>query len=137
MSGLRGDIGKLRSLEKSIRELPRVLAQKVAAASAEAITEIARGTFDAGENAYGDPWESAKDGERVSLRKSGRLAAGVSYVAIGTRLRARLGPKYARFQVGKRPVFPRSGARLPISYVATLRAKAGEIIRAELGTGGR
>ncbi len=133
MSGLKGDLSKIRGLEKSLAELPRVLAMKVAAASASAITSMARATFKAGENAYGDPWEPGADGERVDLEKSGRLAAGVAYVAIGTRLRAQLGPKYARYQVGKRPIFPRSGAKLPIAYVATLRAKANEIIQAELG----
>ena len=132
MSGLRGDLSKLRALEKSLRELPRVVGAKVAAASAATITTMARATFAAGENAYGDEWEPGADGERVTLRKSGRLAQ-FAYVAIGTRLRAQLGPKYARYQVGKRPILPRNGARLPVAYVATLRAKAGEIIRAELG----
>ncbi len=133
MSGLKGDLSRIRGLEKSLRELPRVVAMKVATASAGVITSLARATFKAGENAYGDAWEPGADGEPVDLEKSGRLAAGVTYVAIGTRLRAQLGPKYARYQVGKRPIFPRGGARLPVSYVAAIRAKANEIIRAELG----
>ncbi len=134
MSGLKGDLSKIRGLEKSLRELPRVVGMKVATASASAITSLARATFNAGENAYGDAWDPGADGEPVDLQKTGRLAQ-FAYVAIGTRLRAQLGPKYARYQVGRRPIFPRSGARLPIAYVATLRAKANEIIRAELGGG--
>lgn len=132
MSGLRGDLSKLRGLEKSLTELPRVVGARVATASADAITALARATFAAGENAYGDTWDPGVGGEQVSLRKSGALGR-FAYVAIGTRLRAQLGPSYARYQIGKRPILPRSGARLPIAYVGTLRAKASEVIRAELG----
>jgi len=132
MSGLRGDLGKLRALEKSLRELPRVVGAKVATASAGVITSLARGTFNEGKNAYGDAWAPGADGDPVTLRKTGRLAQ-FAYVAIGTRLRAQLGPKYAKYQVGRRPILPRNGARLPLAYVATLRAKASGIIRAELG----
>ena len=136
MSGLRGDISKLRRLEASLRELPRVVAQKVATASAGVITSLAEGTFNAGENAFGDPWEPGAEGQRITLRRTGALAAGVKYVAIGTRLRAVLGPKYAKFATGKhnRYIFPRVGSSLPASYVAALRAKANEVIRAELGS---
>jgi hypothetical protein len=132
VSGLVGNVGKLREFERGLRRLPVTLAQRLAAASAGAITSLARQTFAAGENAYGDPWAPGEHGEAVTLRRSGRLAGGVAYVAIGTRLRAKLGPKYARYQIGKRPVFPRAGAHLPIAYIGTLRAKAGEIIRADL-----
>jgi len=134
VSGLRGDLSKLRRLEASLRELPRTIGQKVAAQSASTITALARGTYHAGQNAYGDAWDPGADGERVTLHRSGRLGQ-FSYVAIGTRLRAALGPKYARYQVGRRPIFPRNGARLPVAYVGALRAKAGEIIRAEMGGG--
>lgn len=132
-AGLRGDVGKLRQLERSIRQLPLVVAHEVAAQSASTITALARQTFGAGENAYGDSWEPGEDGKRVDLHKSGRLAAGVEYVSTGTKLRARLGPEYARFQVGRRPVFPRGGARLPLAYVQAISAKASAIIRARLG----
>lgn len=133
---VRGDFSKLHRLEASLRELPRVVGQKVATASASTITSLARATFEAGENAYGDTWEPGADGRRVTLRKSGRMAAGVSYVAIGARLRARLGPKYAKYQVGKRPIFPRGGASLPNAYVAALRVKSAEIVQVELGRAG-
>lgn len=129
---LRGDVGKLRSLEKSLRDLPSTIAFRVAEASAATITRLARGTFEAGQNAYGDDWELGKEGEPVRLRRSGRLAGDVEYVATGTKLRARLGPKYAIYQVGRRPVFPRNGARLPRAYVEALKAKTAEIIESEL-----
>jgi hypothetical protein len=129
---LRGDISKLRALEKSLRELPTTVAFRVAEASAATITRLARGTFDAGQNPYGDDWDLGKEGEQVRLRRTGRLAGDVEYVATGTKLRARLGPKYAIYQVGRRPVFPRNGSRLPVAYVNALKAKAAEIIESEL-----
>jgi hypothetical protein len=132
MSGLRGDLGKLRGIEKAIRTIPTVVAQKVATAAAATITSFARETFAAGQNAYGDTWEPGADGNPVTLRKTGRLGS-FAYVAIGTKLRAQLGPKYARYQVGRRPILPRNGARLPLKYVAKLRAEANRIIHAELG----
>ena len=134
MSGLRGDIGKIRALERSIRELPRVVGARVATASAEAITGLAHATFARGANAYGDPWEPGKDGERVTLRKSGRLAQ-FAYVSTGTLLRTRLGPPYAKYQVGKRPILPRNGARMPVSYAAAIHKRATAIIADELGKG--
>jgi hypothetical protein len=130
MSGLRGDIGKLRALERSIRELPRTVGAKVATAAAGKITALGRETFNASENAYGDAWAPGEDGERVTLRDSGALAGGVAYVATGTRLRAQLGPRYAKFQLGKRPIFPRG--KLPIKYVAALRETTNAVIHAKL-----
>jgi hypothetical protein len=127
---MRGDLSKLRALERNLRDLPRVVGAKVAIATAQTITDLARKTFAAGENAFADTWAPGMHGQKVTLRKSGALAR-FSYVAVGTRLRAALGPRYARYQVGKRPVFPRS--RLPVAYVQALRAKSNEVIQRELG----
>jgi hypothetical protein len=132
-AGLRGDIGKIRTLERAIRELPRVVGAQLATASATTITTLARQTFAAGQNAYGDTWAPGYDGKRVDLRETGRLASGVKYVAIGTRLRAALPVDYAKFVVGKRPIFPTG--KLPLAYSEALRANAAKIIGAELARG--
>lgn len=126
MSGLRGDIGKLRALERSMRELPRTLGAKVATAVAGDISALARQTFNASENAYGDSWAPGVDGQKVTLRKSGGIASDVEYVAIGTRLRARLGRPYAKYQMGKRPIFPTG--KLPVAYVGKIRKTSSGII---------
>jgi hypothetical protein len=127
---VRGDFSKLRKIEQTVRDLPRVVGVKVATAIAQTITGLARKTFDAGENAYGDTWQPGAHGQKVTLRRSGALAR-FSYVATGTRLRSALGPRWARFQVGKRGILPRS--KLPIAYVQALRAKTNEVIQRELG----
>lgn len=132
MSGLVGDFEGLRGFEYRILQLGRAAAIEIAAAAADTITALGRATFDAGENAYGDTWEPGKKGNRITLRRSGRLAKGVRYVAIGAILRAHLGPPYAKYQVGLRPVYPRFGKRLPVSYVAALSKTANAIIRRRL-----
>lgn len=65
-------------------------------------------------------WVPAVDGRPVTLRKTGALAKFVYYVAIGAKLRVALGVGYAKYQIGKRPVFPRQGGVLPAAYVRTL-----------------
>ena len=129
--GLKGDISKIRGLERSIRDLPKVVGAKVAAAAAAKITEMNRVTFNAGQNAYGDPWLPMSDGERATLKKSGILAGSIAYVATGTRLRAHLGPSYAKYVVGKRPVLPTG--KLPLKMAEALRVTTSAVIQAELG----
>jgi hypothetical protein len=133
MSGLRpASIDAIRVLERSLRQLPRVLAARVARAAAQQLTELGRATFRNSQNAYGDPWAPGAEGQTVTLRKSGALAGTISYVATGTRLRAHLGPRYAKYQVGKRPVFPRFGATLPQTYSSAIHARAAAEIAAAM-----
>lgn len=133
MSGLKGNLASLRKFSQTLRSLPRVVAQKVTTASAPAITDAARSTFDASENPYGIPWSPGVDGQKVTLRKTGALARYVKYVGIGTKLRIALGVPYAKYQLGKRLVFPRQGAVLPAAYLRTLSETTENVIRAELG----
>ncbi len=123
----------LSQFTADLRRLPRVVAQKVATAAAPAITALALETFYAGENAYGTTWAPGEEGQKVTLRKTGALARGVHYVAIGTKLRVALGVRYAKYQIGKRPVFPGQGGALPIGYVRSLQRAAVDVCRAEMG----
>ncbi len=109
----------LTKLSEQLRGLSRELGHKIAAESADEITRLARETFDAGQDADGIPWrESSVDGRKVDLRETDALRDGLSYKAIGLKLRAALGVGYAKYQVGKRPVFPRGA--LPPRYVRAL-----------------
>jgi len=125
-------IGMIGVLERNLRLLPRTLGARVARAAAQQLTDLGRATFRQSQNAYGDPWEPGAEGQTVTLRKSGLLASTIAYVATGTRLRAHLGPAYAKYQVGKRPVFPRFGAELPIKYSSVIHARAAAEIAAAL-----
>lgn len=133
MSGLSGNLESLRAFSKSLRRVPVVVAHKVATASAPAITSAATATFEASANAYGVSWLPGADGRRITLKKSGALAKFIRYVAIGSKLRVSLGVPYAKFQIGRRPIFPPQGAPLPAAYVRTLQQTASDVIRAELG----
>ena len=133
MSGLSGDVSSLTAFVARLRALPTVVAIKVAAAAAPALTDAARATFDASEDAYGGAWIVREDGKRATLRKSGALAGKLHYVAVGTRLRVALGTSYARFVLGRRPALPKPGEPLPASYVAALKSAVDTVCKAELG----
>ena len=60
-------------------------------------------------------------------------ARQIRYVAIGTKLRVALGVAYAKFQIGRRPVFPTQGGTLPVEYSRTLQRTAVDVVRAEMG----
>lgn len=125
---------KTATLEKFARELaklPRVLAAKVAERAAERITELGRETFEQQQDAYGNEWEPGHDGKTVDLVESGALENNLKYVAIGTKLRSSLGVPYAKYQIGKRPVYPKG--TLPPAYVEELQRTAVEVIKEELG----
>lgn len=129
---LRGNVASLTNFSAKLRQLPTVLGQKIAAAAAVEITELARQTFNAGEDSYGDSWVPGSKGQAVTLHRTGSLANYIQYVAIGTKLRVSLGVSYAKYQIGKRPIFPKAGEPLPTSYVQTLKRITAEIILAEL-----
>ena len=128
-------MNSLAKFSQDLRRLPRVVAQKITSAAAPAITELGRKTFEASENAYGVPWAPGEEGQKITLRKTGALARYVHYVGIGTKLRVALGVKYAKYQIGKRPIFPTQGKSLPTEYVRTLSRIAVDICRAELRGG--
>lgn len=132
MSGLSGKMSSLQDFASDLRRLPTVAAQKVAAAGADALTPLLQQTFAAGEDAYGNTWAPGANGQRVTLRAGGGLAAGLYFLAIGTRIRMRLGVSYAKYQVGRRPVAPRAGGALPIAWLRTLQRTAVDVCRAEL-----
>lgn len=126
------NVGSLYKFSQSLRELPRRVAEICAEEAAPAITSLAHQTFRAAEDAYGVPWRAGSDGKPVSLYKSGALFAKLVYVSIGTKIRVKLGVPYAKYQIGRRPVFPTQGGALPTAYQETLARIAGEVCAREL-----
>ncbi len=122
----------LKKFAEDLRRLPRVVAQKIAERAAPALTAIAKSTSDAGENAYGLPWAPGAHGQRVTLSRTGSLLKFIRYVATGTKIRVALGVPYAKYQVGKRPIFPRQDSALPDEYVQTLERTAVQVVKEEL-----
>lgn len=134
MAGLSGDVRTLKNLAKQLGLAgSTVVAQRVAARVAPELTALNLASFDAGQTPYGDAWEPGRDGRDVDLVKSGATRASVVYVAIGTRVRCVLGPRYLKFQIGRRGILPRGGQTLPGAQSARIREIAAEEIRASLG----
>ena len=127
------NVSTLKKFSASLRELPRVLAHRVAEQAAPALTDAALRTFDAGQNPWGISWDPGVDGQKVTLVKTSALRNTLRYVAIGTRLRVVLAVPYAKYQVGKRPVTPRQGSTLPVEYIKALESAVYTVANAELG----
>lgn len=122
----------LAQFQANLRKMKsQTTANKIAAAAAPVITELAKETFAAGENPYGNTWEPKADGTRATLRDEGKLFDGTKYVATGTKIRVKLvDPKY-RYVIGKRPIFPTQGGSLPVQYTRALSRLAVDICKAE------
>lgn len=127
------NVSSLTNFSAKLRSLPRVVAIKVAEAAAPALTAAAAATFNASSDAFGGSWMPGEKGQTVTLQKSGSLARTIRYVAIGTKLRVQLGVAYAKYQIGRRPIFPKQGDALPTTYVQALTATTARVIREELG----
>lgn len=130
---LHGNVASLAKFSADLRRLPRVVAQKVAEEAAPVLTALVKQTFDASEDAFGNSWAPGEDGQKVTLKKSGELARRIQYTAIGTKLRLLLAVPYAKYQVGRRPVAPTQGGKLPIEYASALERTAVDVCRKELG----
>ncbi len=113
------DISSLSKMSATLRALPTVLAQKIATKAAPVISQFANESFEASTDPYGVAWTPKADGSTATLVKTGNMKRFLYYVAIGTKLRVALGTRYAKYQIGKRPVFPRAGV-LPSKYATAL-----------------
>ena len=122
----------LRQFSEDIRRLPKVVAFKVAERAAPVITALAKATFDAQQTPEGTAWKPGKTGKTITLHKTGALERWIKYVAIGSKIRVSLGVPYAKFQIGKRPVFPRQAGDLPESYQRALQRIAVQVVKEEM-----
>lgn len=121
----------LQKFSQNLRGLSKTLAQDIAKAAADKITELGLRTFDSSEDSYGTPWAPSNvDGTTVDLVDKGDLRGHIKYKAIGTKLRSELGVPYAKYQVGKRPVYPKGS--LPLEYIRALSEIAQRLARESL-----
>jgi hypothetical protein len=127
---LRGNPAKLSKLAATLRGIPTVVVQRIAAKVAPRLTALAAASFAAGQNAYGQAWPAGVNGQALTLRRTGALASKLSFVAIGTRVRAVLGVPYARYIIGRFAVLP--GRALPTAWSSDIGATVRKEIAAEL-----
>lgn len=121
--GLKGNPATLRALRSTIAAFPRTLAADVARKSAPAITAPAQQAYDSGLTVYGKPRPLGVDGKPLSLVRDGDARRDIKFTAIGTTIRCSLGPKYAKYLVGKYQILPISA--LPAEW----RARLGAIVK--------
>jgi hypothetical protein len=129
-------IGNLKKLAKAMREVPKVLAQRVAAKVAPDLTGKARASFAAGENVYGDARPAGVNGAPLTLDRTGATKASIRFVSVGTIVRATLGTKYARYLVGKYKILPASGSPMPAAWQEAVGKIAGDVISRTFAGGG-
>lgn len=132
MSGVRGNIGKLRDFARATRELPHVVRHKVADAAAPLLGTAARASFDAGLTAYDTARPPGENGP-LSLVKSGATRASLGGRANGSLIVMRLGPRYVRYLI-RFGILPRGGAAMPARWSKMLRDTAHQTIAKELAS---
>lgn len=123
MTGLRGNPATLKQLRSNLLALPKTLAADVARRAAPGVTGLAQGAYDSRQTVYGDARPRGADGGDLDLVQTGTTRAQMRFVATGTQIRCVLGPKYAKYLVGKYGVLPISA--LPTAW----RQKIGEAVR--------
>jgi len=121
-------IAKLSQLAKSLRDIPVRVAQNIASSVAPDLTNMARASFDAGQTVYGDARPTGKEGNALTLRRTGALRSGVRFTAIGTRLRAVLTVRYARYMV-KYGILPRGGSKIHVAWQESISNTAKDEIQ--------
>jgi hypothetical protein len=122
--GLRGDLGSIKGLKSTLRQLPTSIAHDVSKRAAPAMTGLTKQAFDAKRTVYGDPRPlSRATGKPLSLEKSGLTKSTLKFTAQGTIVRCVLGTKYAKYLIGKYSVLP-NGA-LPAAW----SRKLGELVQ--------
>jgi hypothetical protein len=132
VTGLKGDVSKLKRLSKTLQQLPTTLGAEVAKKVAPDLTGRAQASFRAGESVYGDPRPTRKDGSEMTLVKSGRLLSNIRFVSVGTRVRAALNVRYAKYYI-RFGILPRGGAKVPTAWAESINRTAAAAIRGEIG----
>lgn len=111
----------LYKFSKDLTKLGKVTGARIAKVAAKRLTAVAQSTYQNSEDPYGIPWEPSVSGDAVDLVETGVLKKFVVYKATGEQLRVSVAAvRYAKYQIGKRRVFPAQGAELPRSYLREL-----------------
>lgn len=126
-------IQSLKDFSAALQKLPATLGKRVAEIAAPKLTELARATYNASQDPYGKAWApSVVDGSTVDLKETGAMYSQLVYEAVGPKVKVDMAAPYAKYQVGKRPVFPKANATLPVSYLEVLQQATSDTIKEQL-----
>lgn len=104
--GARGDFSNFRKLKASLRAMPVTIAHDVARRAAPDMTTLTQQAFNSSTTVYDRPRPLGVDGQPLKLRRTGTVEGQLRFVALGTQTRAVLGPRYARYLIGKYDILP-------------------------------
>lgn len=107
------------SLKRTLATLPRTLAADVAKRSSPVLTNLTQEAFIGGQSVYGDARPRGADGQPLDLYRTGAVAGQLRFTSNGTVVRAVLGPRYAKYLIGKYGILP-NGA-LPVRWRSALQ----------------
>lgn len=129
---LKGDVGNLKRFRKALAQLPLTVSAGIAAGAAPEVSALARSAFDGGRTVYGTNRPRGVDGNALDLVRTGASRAAVRFDATGTQMRTPVLPRYTKYLIGLYSILP--SGRLPVAWQERLRAIAGAVIQASLGT---
>lgn len=111
----------IREFKQGLAKLPISVAHTIAQQAAPMLTRLAQDAHAARTNVYGDPYPAGVSGEQLDLVFSGDTQRTLRFVVNGTIVRCQLGPKYAKYLIGKYKILP-IGDRtaMPIRWVRAL-----------------
>lgn len=119
---LKGNVNDLRKLTKRLKGAPVELARAVAKESTQPLTSLAQQAYSSGKTVYDSARPLGKDGNELTLVKTGKTQELLLFVNTGTIIRCHLGTDYAPYLVGKYRILP-MGA-MPVKWAV----KMGEIV---------
>ncbi len=103
----KGNAALLR-FKAQLRAMPRTIAHSVAHRAAPKLTDNTQGAFDSGRTVYGESRPVGASGP-LTLVRSGRVRDALKFAATGTQIRCVIGPRYARFLIGRYKILPNGG----------------------------
>lgn len=107
VANMAAGITSLNRLRGAIKALPLRIRTAVAKDAEAILTREVQDAYDGGQTVYGVARPLSKvTGQPLTLQKTGATRRDLSFVAVGTIVRAVLGRKYQRYLVGKYQVLP-------------------------------
>ena len=120
----------IREFKQRLAKLPLSVAHSIAQQAAPLLTRFAQEANARRENVYGDSYPVGADGAQLSLVLTGDTRRTLRFVVNGTIIRCALGPRYAKYLIGKYKILP-IGDRTAMP--ANWRRALDELVRTVIG----
>jgi hypothetical protein len=96
----------IREFKQRLAKLPLSVSHAIAQQAAPMLTRFAQEANAAQRNVYGDPYPEGVGGEQLTLVYTGKTLNTLRFVVNGTIIRCQLGPRYAKYLIGKYKILP-------------------------------